>query len=72
MSVNKDLNEVQVSLMALLLPLALMGCESQLLSNGNEKSITFIIIRYCVRGTKADPTPLILCFSTSLRFIFHL
>lgn len=40
MSVNKDLNEVQVSLMGLLLPLTLMGSESELLNNGNEKSIT--------------------------------
>lgn len=56
MSVNKDLNEVEVSLMSLLLPLTSVGCESELLSNGNEKSITYCNKVLCVRGTAADPT----------------
>ena len=56
MGVNKDLNEVQVSLMGLFLPSTLMGCELELLNNGNEKSITYYNEVLYVRGTGADLT----------------
>lgn len=56
MGVNKDLNEVQVSLTGLLLPSTLMGYELELLNNGNEKSITYYNKVLYVRGTGADLT----------------
>lgn len=55
-NVNKYLNEVQVSLTGLFLSLTLMGCESELLNNGNEKSITYYNKVWCMRQTEADPT----------------
>lgn len=54
-SVNKYLNEVQVSLMSLFLSLTLMGCESELLNNGNEKSITYYNNVWCVRQKQILP-----------------
>lgn len=57
MGVNKDLNEVQVSLTGLLLPSTLMSCELELSNNGNEKSITSYYNKVLyVRGTGADLT----------------
>lgn len=55
-SLNKYLNEVQVSLTGLFLSLTLMGCESELLNNGNEKSITYYNKVWCMSQTEADPT----------------
>lgn len=68
-NVNKYLNEVQVSLTGLFLSLTLMGCESELLNNGNEKSITYYNKVWCMRD-RGRSYPFILCFPTSLRFIF--
>lgn len=54
-NVNKYLNEVQVSLVSLFLSLTLMGCESELLNNGNEKSITYYNKVWCVRQRQILP-----------------
>lgn len=55
-SVNKYLNEVQVSLMSLFLSLTLMGCESELLNKGSEKSITYYNNTvWCVRQRQILP-----------------
>lgn len=55
-SVNNDLSEVQVSLMGPLLPLTLMGCESELLNNGNGEINYFYNKVLCVTGIEAKPT----------------
>lgn len=54
-NVNKYLNEVQDLIMSLFLSLTLMGCESELLNNGNEKSITYYNKVWCVRQRQILP-----------------